>query len=207
MAKSKKDSIPSQKALILSYYTKRSGQDVNHKDAVDWATAEWKRLTGKVFRDPDRAIRNLHAEGTLIKVGKGVYRYDPNHVTVKKQNYFTAQQKEEIFRRDGYRCVICGAGGKENVDIHADHVCPRERGGEATLSNGQTLCSAHNNFKKAYKQTETGKRLFIRLYEKACAVNDLKLKKFCHDILKMYEEHGINGHIEWDPLPDDEEKE
>ena len=57
MAKSKKDSILSQKALILSYYTKRSGKDVNHQDAVDWATAEWKRLTGKVFRDPDRAIR------------------------------------------------------------------------------------------------------------------------------------------------------
>ena len=36
---------------------------VAHPEVVDWAVSEWLERTGKVFRDPDRGIRSLHAEG------------------------------------------------------------------------------------------------------------------------------------------------
>ena len=49
--------------------------------------------------------------------------------------------------------------------MHVDHIKPKEFGGEATVSNGQTLCAQHNFQKKTLKQTETGKKMFIRLYE------------------------------------------
>ena len=67
-----------QKQLILSYYQARPRQSIQHKDAVDWSVNAWHKLTGTVFRDPDRAIRSLYQEGILIKDGKGVYRYDPD---------------------------------------------------------------------------------------------------------------------------------
>jgi hypothetical protein len=40
--------------------------------------------------------------------------------------------------------------------------------------------------------------MFIRLYELAKSINDEKLKKFCEEILKVYENNNINGHIVWE---------
>ncbi|MCS6870841.1 MAG: HNH endonuclease, partial [Anaerolineae bacterium] len=98
---------------------------------------------------------------------------------------------------DGYRCVICGLGRAEGVEIHADHIKPKDRGGQATLENGQTLCSRHNFLKKNYSQTESGKRFFIRLYRVARAIGDQHMIEFCRQILATYDRFGINGHIDW----------
>lgn len=70
-------------------------------------------------------------------------------------------------------------------------------GGLATLENGQTLCAKHNFMKKNLNQTETGKKMFIRLYELAKTQKNEELQEFCCDILNAYEKHGINGHIIW----------
>jgi len=40
--------------------------------------------------------------------------------------------------------------------------------------------------------------MFIRLYELAKKVENKKLIDFCIDILKVYEQHDINSHINWD---------
>jgi hypothetical protein len=156
-----------------------------------------KIRTGEVFRDPDRSIRKLAQEGFLIKIGKGVYKYDPNHVANRVLEDFTPAQKKAIFERDGYRCVICGRGIKDGVELHADHIKAKGFGGEATIENGQTLFSQHNFMKKNFKQTETGKKMFIRLYELAKAQSDTDLQKFCTEILNVFEKNNINGHIEW----------
>ena len=115
-----------------------------------------------------------------------------------RRKVFTNKQKEFIKKRDKYRCVICGAGVKEGVELHVDHIKPKELGGESTIENGQTLCSKHNFQKKVFKQTETGKKMFIRLYEIAKSENDKKTINFCEDILKTFEKHDINGHIKWE---------
>ena len=133
----------------------------------------------------------------MIKVKKGVYRYNPGAVNKRQLEDFTALQKETILKRDQYKCVICGRGKKEGVELHVDHIKPKDLGGKATISNGQTLCSKHNFIKKNLNQTETGKRMFIRLYELAKKEKNGELKKFCSDILETYEQYDINGHIVW----------
>jgi len=188
----------SQSKLIMEYFEKNPNREIKHPEIVDWAFAEWKRRTGNVFRDPDRAIRKLSQQGQLIKVSKGVYKYDPNFVNNRELEDFTSAQKEEIFKRDNYRCVICGRGHADGVEIQADHIKPKELGGKAEIENGQTLCAQHNFRKKYYKQTETGKRMFIRLYELAKKKDDEKLIKFCKDVLEVYEKDDINGHIVWE---------
>ena len=60
-----------QRDIILQYYTEHPDRDISHPEVVDWATKEYTVKTGRVFRDPDRQIRQLHQQGYLIKVKKG----------------------------------------------------------------------------------------------------------------------------------------
>jgi len=186
-----------QKEIIIEYFKNNPNRDISHPEIVDWAVSEFNKRTGNVFRDPDRQIRQLSQSGFLIKVSKGVYRYDPNFIKNRNLEDFTANQKKQIFERDGYKCVICGKGDKEGVELHVDHIKPKDFGGEATIENGQTLCSQHNFMKKNLKQTETGKKMFIRLYELAKSEGNLELMEFCVQILEVFEKNNVNGHIIW----------
>ncbi|MEX0896021.1 MAG: HNH endonuclease signature motif containing protein [Patescibacteria group bacterium] len=188
----------SQSGLIMEYFEGHPKRDISHPEIVDWATGEWLERTGEIFRDPDRAIRKLHQNGYLIKVNKGIYRYDPSMIQIRELEDFTPALRKQIFERDDYKCVICGRGRNEGVEIHADHIKPKDLGGGATLQNGQTLCSQHNFLKKNFKQTETGKKMYIRLYEIAKQSGDENLLRFCTEILEVYEKNDMNGHIVWE---------
>lgn len=83
------------------------------------------------------------------------------------------------------------------MELHVDHIKPKDLGGKATIENGQTLCAQHNFMKKNFKQTETGKKMFIRLYELAKIHGDRNLQQFCAEVLEVFERNNINGHIEW----------
>ena len=187
-----------QIALIKQFFVENPNRDIHHPEVVDWAEAEYTRITGKKFRDPDRSIRTLYQSGFLVKVSKGVYRYDPDLVLQRQLEDFTPEIRKQIFERDKYRCVICGIGPADGVEIHADHIKPKDLGGEATLENGQTLCAPHNFRKKNYNQTESGKRMFILLYEAAKRAKDDQTIEFCKHILDTFDQFGVNGHIEWE---------
>lgn len=159
--------------------------------------SEYMKRTGKPFADPDRQIRNLGQSGFLIKIAKGVYKYDPGYVIQRKLEDFTFAQKEEIKKRDGYKCVVCGKGIADGIELHVDHIKPKDFDGKAIIANGQVLCAQHNFMKKNLKQTETGKKMFIRLYELAKTEDNNELIRFCSDILETFEKHGINSHIVW----------
>lgn len=186
----------SQSALIISYYTQRPNTPIQTSDAVDWATEEWVKLTGTVFRDPDRAIRKASQEGKLVKVSKGVYMYDPDIKQNTELYDFSANQKREILERDNYRCVVCGRGVAEGVDLQIDHIRPKDLGGKNTLDNGQVLCGQHNFIKKNYSQTEAGKRFFIKMKEQALKIDDTKMVKFCDEVLEVYTRHGYDDQIQ-----------
>jgi len=194
MSKPKKKSISD---LIKEYFKAHPRQDLRHGPVVDWVEERYLKLEGRKPRDTWRAIRKLHEEGFLIKVKKGVYRYDPDVVKQRELDDFTPEQKEQILKRDGYKCVICGRGRKDGVELHVDHIKPKYLGGKSTIENGQTLCAQHNFIKKTLRQTETGKKMFIRLYELAKKEKNEELKKFCTAILKTYEQYNINDHIVW----------
>ncbi|CAM2758846.1 HNH endonuclease [Helicobacter felis] len=187
----------SQQDLIMEFFKAHPHRNIAHPEVVDWVVKEYKERTGKVFRDPDRGIRKLHQQGHLIKVGKGVYHYDPNFTLRPNLEDFSPALKKQILERDGYKCVICGAGQKEGVELHVDHIKPKDLGGQASLENGQTLCARHNFLKKNFNQTETGKKMFMRLLESARKNKEHDLVAFLEEVLSVYEKHGINGHIEW----------
>jgi 5-methylcytosine-specific restriction endonuclease McrA len=49
--------------------------------------------------------------------------------------------KLEVWKRDGGKCVVCGA-----IDeLHFDHIIPFSKGGTSlTVDNVQLLCARHN---------------------------------------------------------------
>jgi len=194
-----KKNIPqiTQMGIVKEYFTKHPNKDIETPKVVDWVVKEFKKRTGEVFRDPDRAIRSLHQRGFLIKIAKGLYRYEPNFAKNKKQEDFTSAQKKEILEKDGYKCVVCGKGEREGVELHIDHIIPKDKGGKAAIENGQTLCSQHNFLKKNLNQTETAKKMFIHLYELTKVKGETTLNNFSVDILKVFEKYGINRHIDW----------
>ena len=177
------------------------GVEVHHSKSKKDLEESWFKLTGKRMEDPDRAIRTLHGQGFLQKRGKGIYLYDPDSVESKEWDEFSDAEKEEIFKRDGYKCVTCGLGRENGLELHVDHIKPRSLGGQGVVENGQTLCSKHNFIKKNYSQTETGKKGFIRLLELVRTQKDNPeseiLEAFLIEVLEVYEKHGINGHVRW----------
>ena len=188
-----------QTELVMEYFMTHPNRDIGHPEVVDWLTEEYQERTGRAFRDPDRAIRKLAQAGKLVKVRKGVYKYDPDFISNPELEDFTPTQREDIFERDNYRCVMCGKGQRDGVEIQADHIIPKDLGGKATIENGQTLCATHNFRKKNLKQTETGKKMFIHLYELSESVGDHEMRDFCRNILEVFEEHNINDHVKWKP--------
>lgn len=52
----------------------------------------------------------------------------------------------QVMRRDNFKCCICGASPAKDptIELHIDHVIPWSKGGETSLDNLQTLCSACN---------------------------------------------------------------
>ncbi len=183
--------------LVLEYFQSNPGQELSHGPVVDWVTKEWLKFHDNPPRDPWRTIRKLHQDGVLIKVRKGIYKYDPEFANSSSLSLdFPPDIKEQIFKRDNYKCVVCGRGRQDGIEICADHKIPRDMGGKSTLENGQTLCMQHNLLKKNYSQTEAGKRYFIKLYEDALVKNDHKIIAFCKDVFDIYDKYQINGHIQ-----------
>ena len=55
-----------------------------------------------------------------------------------------------VLKRDGYRCVRCGASPSKDIaiELEVDHVFPVAKGGKNTIDNLQTLCRMCNQGKK-----------------------------------------------------------
>ncbi len=191
----------SQIEFVRSYFLQRPMEVISHAKAKADLEAAYLTIMGKRLEDSDRAIRKLHGDGFLEKVAKGQYMYNPETSGKKEFDEFTQAEKNEILKRDGYKCVICGLGRENGLDLHIDHIKPRSLGGQGTVANGQVLCAPHNFIKKNLSQTETGKKSFIRLLELVRSspedTSNSQLESFLLEVLHVYDKHGIDGHIYW----------
>jgi hypothetical protein len=181
--------------LIMEYFQMYPKEDLQHGPVVDWVEEQYLNLFDKKPRDTWRAIRKLYQEGKLIKVRKGVYRYDPDYDGEVSLADFSPEVKKAIFKHDKFKCVFCGRGEKDGVELCADHIKPKDKGGDNSIDNGQTLCAEHNLMKKNYSQSEAGKKYFIKMYRQAVAKKDKKVIDFCKELFNVYDQYKINGHI------------
>jgi 5-methylcytosine-specific restriction endonuclease McrA len=64
--------------------------------------------------------------------------------TKRKRTHVPRGLRKEVFKRDGYKCVECGARRDDGATLHVDHKIPVSKGGTDELDNLQTLCSDCN---------------------------------------------------------------
>jgi hypothetical protein len=66
-----------------------------------------------------------------------------------ERSIMTDSLRYDIMKRDGFRCVLCGATAEDGVKLHVDHIKPVSKGGKTEHSNLRTLCERCNLGKKA----------------------------------------------------------
>ncbi|MCS6896026.1 MAG: HNH endonuclease [Bacteroidia bacterium] len=99
----------------------------------------------------DRRLRTVRTEYAFPSIIR-LMRYVPvpyKHIPLTRQN---------IFRRDGFRCAYCGTS--HNLTI--DHVIPRSQGGESSWENLVTACESCNRQKGNRTPQQAGMPLLIR---------------------------------------------
>ena len=172
---------------LKEFFEKHPNEEIEHGQVVDYVFEHIPKA-----RDPWRSIRKLYQEGWLIKVRKGVYKRIPNYKGHNVLAPFPKEIKEKIFKRDNYRCVICGNGKHNGYEICADHIKPQAMGGKNTVENGQTLCSEHNLMKKRYGTAEFLGKYSKRMIEIAKQNKDEKTEKMFKEILEILKKYGLS---------------
>ncbi|MCD6672974.1 MAG: HNH endonuclease [Burkholderiaceae bacterium] len=102
---------------------------------AEWAVldrAQWKRPM-KVENTEARSVQN-HLRAQKDERGEGRRRLSP-------------RTRFAIFRRDWYRCRLCGAAASDGARLEVDHIHPVARGGTNAEGNLWTLCWECNSGK------------------------------------------------------------
>lgn len=102
----------------------------------------------------DDVVRSATASWHLPAVV--VMRYQVK--TGRKRRIFDAPSRKAVFIRDGFVCQYCGTRVSMASGTR-DHVLPRSRGGQDTLANVVTACTACNGRKGDRTPDEAGMTL------------------------------------------------
>lgn len=183
----------SQLDYVLDYFRSNPNKDLKTTKVKGIIENKYLSETGKRFEDPDRGIRTLYEKGWLIRISRGCYKYDPNHKSDDKTLHdFSDKIKKQILKRDKFKCVVCKLGKKEGLDLHIDHIKPRDREGKSTLENGQTLCSRHNFLKKNMSMNSLGEKIFQNLLKQSIKSKNREMIKIAKEFLKLFEKYNLN---------------
>lgn len=91
----------------------------------------------KFVHDGKRSVFKFYLEPTEEKIPKQPHSIE----TKERKRIIPSEVKKEVWRRDGGKCVICGA----KAELHFDHDLPFSKGGASiTVDNVRILCARHN---------------------------------------------------------------
>ncbi|MEE3491250.1 MAG: HNH endonuclease [Methanobrevibacter sp.] len=141
--------------LILDYYfhgifLKDDDKEMHHCHfGADDEEFEDSPLNSHLLGEPlSKFIEDLTHQTELgeirIKSIKVSLVYNKQSNPKRKRTHIPRGMRHEVFKRDNYTCVECGARKEDGVTLHIDHIIPVSKGGTDELSNLQTLCKACN---------------------------------------------------------------
>ena len=101
-----------------------------------------------------RAAKTVNDEGASEEADKvpsepAQSTPEPTLAGAPKRRSLSIRKRFFVFKRDKYRCRMCGATG---VEIEVDHIVPVHQGGSDALDNLQTMCLRCNRGKRASSQ-------------------------------------------------------
>ena len=90
--------------------------------------------------------------------------------------------RENIFKRDGFKCQYCGT----EKELTLDHLVPKAKGGKTSWSNLVTACKSCNSKKGNYSPEEAGLQLSFRPYRPSYVMYLMDLSGNNYDEWKPY---------------------
>ena len=85
-------------------------------------------------------LKRFYEYTTQLKVQRQTRQYQ---IKVERAK-MTDSLRYDIFKRDNFRCQICGSSAQDGVKLHVDHIIPVSKGGQTIESNLRTLCDRCN---------------------------------------------------------------
>lgn len=89
-----------------------------------------------------RLKKAIEQTGARVKIAEGVTRVSPE---VTRRESIPERVRNEVWRRDGGKCVDCGS--RERLEF--DHIIPFSKGGSNTARNLELRCESCNRKKAA----------------------------------------------------------
>jgi hypothetical protein len=147
----------------------------------------------KAFKEKNKREADLFIANVIMPFLKIVPQPSKIINIWKKPRQPSKRLRFEVLKRDGYKCILCGASPKENEStrLEIDHIVPFSKGGATRIDNLQVLCFACNRGKYNLDQYKS--------------MTDDQLEELRAELEKY--KNGLRVAIErWNP-PHDEEKE
>lgn len=111
--------------VVTWQYTSPAGRNQYSNSRV-FPLAEMKRISLQTIAEAEKVSKTKAAQVKLERAK------------------MSDSLRYEILKRDGFRCVLCGATAKDGVKLHVDHIYPVSKGGRTERSNLRTLCERCN---------------------------------------------------------------
>ena len=108
-------------------------------------------INGRVYATKDRSfsaeyvlelIKRLNNKDGTFYIDKGIW----DALCRVERGRVSNRMRFSIYKRDGYRCRMCGKSGTFGT-LEIDHIKPIAKGGKSTYDNLQTLCKSCNQKK------------------------------------------------------------
>ncbi len=168
---SEKSSV-TQRKFTKSWFQENGINFVDNRISCPQLEAGWFGLTGKQFRDPEKMLRSLFAEGFLERhqTKQGSYRYNKSASAKKIIDEFPIKIRQDALDSYGLVCKTC----REVLDVDQAYVLPRipfARGGVPELRNAQVLCVRHALLVHMMADNKNARKIFEDILEKLAAEN------------------------------------
>jgi hypothetical protein len=102
---------------------------------------------------------------------------------------------EPLFFQNSFSCSMCGM--KEDLLHYKFELNAVDEEKSNSINGGFMLCSKHYEMSQDFGLINTCKMMFNDLYKTSKKIDDKETMKFCADILQVFEDNDVNGHIEW----------
>jgi hypothetical protein len=194
----------SQEDFVREWFRLNPDRDIPHLESKPLIEEAWLESTGSRIEDVDRAIRKLSEAGELVKIRKGVYRFNSTPLPGSSKLEFSEFTRQATLERDSFCCAICKETADHRRNLHVIPITPFDFGGLAVLSNARTVCSFHKVALELLDKNGDISSTKVRnvidriLYEKATVLgNGLVLAE---DLLQSLERHIGPSGVNWREL-------
>lgn len=131
-------------AIIIDYSFKGIDFDLSPKHRT-YEIGEQTDLYGDIFSSFVEAMSVLRiTDNTIVDEINIVIMFPLNKKQKRIRTNVPRGLRHEVFKRDNYTCVECGAKKEDGATLHIDHIIPVSKGGSDEMNNLQTLCSDCN---------------------------------------------------------------